>query len=437
MALNISFTCNEIVDENGNAIDCSYQAFHTRTSTWNNIRESEYNQYSFNAGDGDFLTQTGELKQGDIVIINFWQSGNDRTGLKDRFSSFVLVHDGSTSTYVIDVQLKPKTTPNCGFSLTTYDGRINSEVHTINTANDEHQWTYNGLTHYHNRIIYNELIFDSVGIKTTRFDYDEGQGLVDNTSNIYENIGDYTVQQKVTNYYGTSKICQRNLRIRYNIPAGGIVLTYISPIHTTEDATVTATITDTDSRITNVAHKLVLRNRDTNSLLSTTIKDENTILDYEYQHTVALLQKHFFTQEISWNDGFENQTLNYYKEMVITNWFPDVAISKVDKSPLNKAFVQTSSDLDGDVVNWNWKIYFIPPFSEGEYVEVHSYNADNGNNWDVEFTVSGEYKTRITVTDDYGDSTFAELEYSISSNECKEVDTNIVENIKFIFPKQM
>ena len=112
MALNVTFTCTSIKDENGSKIDCYFQAYHPRTNKWNTIKQSAYSQYSFNAGDGDFLTQTGELKTGDHVLIAFWVGQQTRSGLQNRFAIIDVVHNGQ-STYVIDVQLRPKLSPVC------------------------------------------------------------------------------------------------------------------------------------------------------------------------------------------------------------------------------------------------------------------------------------------------------------------------------------
>ena len=130
MAINIAFTCDTIVDENAADINCYYQAYHARSGTWNNVRFSEYNQYSFNLGDGDFLTQDGDARDGDLIVLVFWVSDSDsRSGLKDRFCIFNYVLDG-TSTIILNPELRPKTTPSCGFGFSDNTPSINIEFHT-------------------------------------------------------------------------------------------------------------------------------------------------------------------------------------------------------------------------------------------------------------------------------------------------------------------
>lgn len=436
MALNKTFTCNVIKDENENDINCYYQGYHVRTGTWNDVRFSDYNQYSCNLGDGDWLTQTGEVFTGDTVILVFWNSNEgNRSGLKDRLCtiSLTLTED---STYVNDVQLRPKTAPQCGFTFNDNTPTINNEISAIPSTNDNFTYTYNGILHYHYRELSNELIFDSIGNINLKYDWDEGNSWEDFTSYTYTTIGDYNVSQRATNSYSLSKICTQALRIKYNPPIPGLYFDYISPIHTTEDVTINSQIQDDDNRITSIKHKLIVRDRDNNDLLQDIEIDENSDKTYSYLRTIQLLQKHDFGHIIYWNDGFQAQTINYTKNLPIENWCPEVTVIKEDTTAMDKIFKQTSSDLDGSIVAWDWKIFFIPPFSSGEYVEVHSYNAINANDWSVGFTVGGSYKVQIEVQDDYGCKTLDFTEFEIAA-DCPDTTKECISQMKFIFPQQM
>ena len=436
MALNKTFTCNVIKDENDNDINCYYQGYHVRTGTWNDVKLSDYNQYSCNLGDGDWLTQTGEVFSGDKVILVFWNSDEDtRSGLKDRLCaiSITLTED---STYVNDIQLRPKTAPQCGFTFSDNTPTINNEISVIPSINDNFTYTYNGILHYQYREIFNELIFDSIGNITLKYDWDEGDSWVPDTSHTYTVINDYDISQRATNSYSLSKICTQSIRVKYNPPTPCLYFDYTDPIHTTEDVTVNAQIHDDDSRITSIKHKLITRDRDNNDLLQDIEIDENTDKTYSYIRTIQILQRHLFTQLIYWNDGFSSQTITYNKELHITNWCPEVAIIKEDSTAFDKIFKQTSSDLDGDIVSWDWKIYFIPPFSSGEYVEVHSYNATDANDWEVIFSVGGNYKVQIEVQDDYGCKVSDFTEFEITA-DCPETASECISEMKFIFPKQI
>lgn len=433
MALNKTFTCNTIIDENNNDINCYYQGYHVRTGTWNEVKMSEFNQYSCNLGDGDWLTQTGEVFSGDDVILVFWVSENDdRSGLKDRMCAIKLKLTNE-STYINDVQLKPKSIPQCGYDFTPDNPTINNLFVVNSFATDNFIYLYNNLEHFHYRELFNTIIFDSIDVLTLRYDFDEGDGWEDNNTHSYLSIGDYSVSQRVTNAYNLSKICSSGNRVRYNKPIPGLEFEYVDPIHTTENVTINAEITDVDARIVNIKHKIITRNRTTDDIIENYIVDENTQLDYIYDKTIEILQTHHFAQEITWNDGFDDLSFTYKKNLPITNWCPEVSIIKADISDLTKVFKQNSTDLDGFITNWKWKIFFIPPFSDGSYSEVYSYHPNNGNDWEVGFTVGGNYKVQIEVTDDYGCSISDETTFIINA-ECELKD---ISNIKFIFPKQL
>jgi len=436
LAINKTFTCNNIKDENNNNIDCYYQGYHVRTGTWNNVRLSNYSQYSCNLGDGDWLTQTGEVFSGDVIILVFWVSAdNTRSGLKDRFCSVSITLTGQ-STYINDVQLRPKTIPQCGFTFSNNNPTINNPITVIPSVNDNFTYTYNGLLHYHYRTISNELIFDSIGNITLQYDWNTGNLWESIDSYTYTTIGDYNVSQNAVNSYSLSKVCTQAIRVKYNAPIPGLNFVYTNPIHTTEDVTVNAQIQDTDNRITSIKHKLIVRDRNNNDLLQDIQVNENANKTYSYLRTIQLLQKHYFTQLIYWNDGFSSQTINYNKELPITNWCPQVSIIKEDVTAFDKIFKQNSSDLDGKIVSWDWKIYFIPPFSTGNYVEVHSYNATDANDWEVIFSIGGNYKVQIEVQDDYGCKVSDFTEFVIKAY-CPETASEYISEMKFIFPKQM
>jgi len=433
LALNKTFTCNTIFDEDDNAIECYYQGYHVRTGTWNDVKYTEEQQYNCNLGDGDWLTQDGEVLNGDLVILNFWVSDEDtRSGLKDRMCS-IIIEITSDNTYVNDVKLKPKTAPVCGFSFDNNEPTINNELNVYSFASDNYSYTFNEITHYHYRILENELIFDSIDKLTIKYDFDEGDGWVTDAFHTYSTVDEYTVSQRATNLYDISKICSQQLKVRYNIPIPGLSFDYINPIHTTESTLVIADITDIDSRITNIKHKIVIRDRYSNDIIEDTTIEENAILDYEYDYEIQVLQKHYFTQLIYWNDGFDDLSFTYNEELIITNWCPEVTIIKSDITDTTKIFVQNSSDRDGEVVKWLWEIYFVSPFSNGEYNKVYEYVSNNPNDWEVGFTVAGEYKVRIIVTDDYGCEQFDETKFNINT-KCSFTD---ISNIKFIFPKQL
>jgi len=435
MALNKTFTCNTIVDENLNDINCWYQGFHVRTKKWNTPRYSEYNQYSCNLGDGDWLTQTGEVFTGDEIILVFWVSAEgERSGIKTRMSS-VIVTLTNDSTYITNPQLKPKTIPFCGFSFNDNTPTINNELIAYDFSSDDTEYIYNNVVQYHYKLLRSELIFDSVAIDEIKYDWDEGQGFELINKHTYINIGDYFISQRTTNKYGLSRICSQSIRVKYNAPIPGLRFSYKTPIHTTEDAIIDAVITDEDGRITNINHKIIVREYN-DEIISDTIINSNNILNYNYSYTIEVLKKHFFSQLIYWNDGYDDLIINYYKELLITNWCPEVAIIKEDVSPMDKTFIQTSTDKDGTINKYTWIIYFTPPFSTGDYVEVYRENKIDGSPLQIGFTVGGNYKVELIVIDDFNCGVSDSTEFIISA-ACPEYISRTPSKIKFIFPKQL
>jgi len=302
MALNVTFTCNTIYDETSNKIDCNYQAYHHRSGTWNTVKQSQFNQYSFNAGDGDFLTQTGELLVGDEITITFWQDSTnvDRTGLKTRFCSFNLIHDGS-NTYIIDPQLKPKIAPTCGFSLTS-NSTINTTVSAISGAYDSYSWVFSSVTFYHEYSYNSIVLFDSVGIKTTQYDFQNGY----NSTNTYAYsvINDYTVYQKVTNYYGLSSICNTSIHITYNPPS--MTFSHVPNSSTTpilgDTVDITGTVQDIDNTVSTTANYI------------DTVLTYTSITDiYTFSSVLSINHTYAIYSDITWYDGFLTQH-------VITNY---------------------------------------------------------------------------------------------------------------------
>jgi len=450
LALNITFTCNEVVDENENAINCKYQVYYPEHNLWNDVRDTELYQYNCNAGDGDALTQTGSFLSGQHAVIVFWQgdgaggaTGLDRFGLKDRMAFYVITYDGVTSTYVIDVQLKPKTAPDCSWYLST-SGTINREKTAYSYANDDYNWSYNETTLYHNRSYSSEIIFDSVGNLVIEFDFDDGDGYEATNVHTYTVVADYNPSHKATNQYSLSSECFRTIRMKYNTPIGCLNFTpdgVNEEVQTGDDVTTTACITDEDSRITGIDYHWIIKDRNNNgTIIRDTTVDNNTDLSYSYTSTILELQDTFGYEYISWNDGWEDFTITTSKEIAIKNINPIVDISKVDLSSKEKRFVQVSSDEDGSVVSWSWKIYLLMPFSS-EWVEVYSLTND-GSSIDITFNEAGKYKTEITVQDDYGkystrNSTVAgissaEIEFDVTAaGECTGTSTD---EVFFIFP---
>ena len=450
IALNITFTCNEVVDENGDAINCKYQVYYPEHDKWNDIRDTELYQYNCNAGDDDSLSQTGSFLKDQHAVICLWVGGDDRTGLKDRMAYHVIKHDGETTTYVIDVELRPKTAPECNWYLNT-TATINREKTAYSYADDNYSWTFDGTVHYHHRVYGSEVIFDSIDTNSSldiTFDFDDGDGFETTNKHTYTSIGDYTAKHKAVNQYNLESICERNIRLKYNSPIGCLTFSpdgYGSGDELSKGDTVdvTACITDEDSRITDIEHHWIIKDRDSGDVIRDTKVDNNTTLDYNYNVELLELQDAYGYQYISWNDGFDDRSITKRRELQVKNILPEVSISKVDLSSKEKRFEQVSSDADGSVISWDWKIYLHMPFS-GEWIEVYQTTTEDGDPIEITFNEAGSYKTRITVQDEFGKysttnssaygETFAEIEFDISASGTCTSAIGGEDEIFFIFP---
>lgn len=446
MSLNVTFTCNEVTNEDGDAIDCKYQVYYPDYDVWNDIRDTELYQYNCNAGDDDSLSQTGTFLEGDKAIICLWQGGDDRTGLKDRFAYYVLEHDGSTSNYVIDVELKPKTAPSCSWYLST-SATINREKTAYSYAKDDWYWTFDGTKHYHYNKYGTEVIFDSVGSLTITYDFDDGDGFEETNKHSYGTIGDYTAKHKAVNQYSLESVCERDIRLKYNSPVG--CLTF-SPdgygagdeVQKGDSVDVTACITDEDSRITDVEYHWIINDRDSGDVIRDTTVDNNTTLDYTYTTELKELQEARGHQYISWNDGFDDLEVKKAREIQVKNINPEVQISKIDLSAKEKRFEQVSTDEDGTVTSWDWRIYLHMPFS-GDWVEVLQTTTDDGEPIEIMFNEAGSYKTRITVQDDFkkysttnsvsAGSALAEIEFKIQAESSCSDSNGFNDDVFFVF----
>ena len=491
MALNITFTCNKVVDENDNTIDCYYQAYYPEHGVWTDIKQTEDGQYNFNAGDSDGLTQDGELKNGQHVVICFWQdkSGHetgDRTGLKDRFSYIVITHDGSTSVYVNDVQLLPKQPPAISGSLVS-EARRNARVRFYNYTEDSHAWYYNDILHRHTRTYGSELLFDSIMKRTSiaydsdtskyifldadvsddykeylnmdidwKDDNDDTNGYENNASHVFTEIGDYKPVVRAVNKYGLESTKEFSIRIKYNPPV--LACTFdpdgtSTPVRVGDTVTVKANITDVDETIVDLTYRWIVKDRDDGSVISSEDVEvehsgshaakcgdddngeESLDLKYEYSKEIEVSQKHYAEQDTTWCDGYDKNQLVKDFELPITNWLPVTSFDLIMLSNKSIRVVPHCTDKDGKIVKYRWRLYLLLPFSS-EWSEVWSYDTDKDDSIDITFDASGHYKMVLTSTDDYGDSTSAEKEFDITIATGGVCDTSkvISNEVFFLFP---
>jgi len=456
MSLNITFTCNanSIVDESDNLIDCNYKAFYVRQGIWNDTRTTAEQQYNFNAGDSDSLGQTGELKVGDAVIICLWQDTLDNggtslttNGLKTRFCTFSIVHDGS-SIYNIVPQLKAKLAPKCDWSF-SLSQIINENYTATPLSDDEDSWVYQGNTFYHRRNYYSTLVFDSVGVITDEYDY-LNDGVFATTNNYtYDTIADTVAVHRATNAYDLSSTCSKTIRTFYHAPTPDILFspdTVLSTVKKGQDLTITyeAFNHDIDSRVVTLDSHLNYIALDS-SIISTDTSVTGATSNITSVKNIDILSRINAVLAVHWNDGWNDQVIYRTEQVSVTNTLPTTKLYKTDLTTRNKRFSHVSQDLDGEIVSAKYDVYLLMPFGAGWSLVQSTTNSGASLNDPVEVTFSnnGRYKTVLTVLDNCNTlvpqpvgEVVDELQFDISVTTCtpESYEAAKIEEIFFIFP---
>lgn len=457
MALNITFTCNanNIVDENETPIDCNYRAYYVRQDKWNDTRTSDQQQFNFNAGDEDSLSQTGELKANDVVIICLWQDTLDdgntsltTSGLKTRFTTFAIVHDGLKTQYIIDPQLKPKMDPTCDWSI-DQSQIINEQYTATPLSDDEDSWIYKEHSFYHRRLYYTKLVFDSVGNITDTYDFNNDGTFVSNNQYTYTTIADQTAHHKALNSYNLESTCTKTIRTFYHVPTPDIVFT---PNMTTNAVFFDDTLIvdfegynhDIDSRITSLDSELRYIANDNTVITTDSIVTGNT-QNIQTTKTIDMLSRIIAYMTVNWNDGWSDLSFDYSEIRTVENTLPTTSLSMTNLTARNKRFTHLSSDIDGDIVRAEYNLYLLMPFEAGWTLVQSTINQgiQLDDPVEVTFAQNGKYKMVLDVRDDadtripapYGEATDS-IEFEITITTCtpESYEAAKIEEIFFIFP---
>ncbi len=329
-----------IYDENENPVQGYHQAFHYNTGKWSDIRLSGADgYYSRDHEDTDWDGNGVPLPTSDIIILVFWQTGTDKTGLKDRMSIFKIISDGS-NVYNYNVQIIPKTVPTCNWSVST-EGTINKVVSSTQSSSDVYQWVWDNKTFLHDDNYYGQTIFNSVSNLLHLYDW--GEGYVNDNSKTYSIIGDYDLSHKATNSYNLFSECPKNIRIRYNEPT--LSFNISSPNILFDVATIDTTIVDVDSQISNIEY-----------YIDGVLIDSNTILDYSFTRNIDTYKDYVVLVKVYWWDGFNNVVKNFSSNIIVDNTAPvtDISINNVNST---YTFVSNAFDLESGLEIVQFKIY--------------------------------------------------------------------------------
>jgi hypothetical protein len=408
-----TFTGN-VFDETLTNRNCFFQAYHVQQNAWSNVRLSEYNQYSIDLADSDWLTNSnGASNNGENVLICFWIDDENeptnpltssRSGLKPRLSILRVDLNGS-NVYNINTQIIPKTAPTCTWSIPA-TATINNIVNSTHNSTDVYNWQFNGTTFYHDDVYFGEPMFDSIGISLHEYDWENG--FITNDFYTYPAIGDYSPIHRTTNQYSLSSECVEQIRLKYNQPYATFSYSNNTPIYN-DIVTITHNVVDPDSRITNIIYKI-------NGVEIT----QNTLLNHSYDHLLNELSDYNVSIDIYWNDGWEDQMVTYSDVLSLSNVNPTIDLG-INIDVNTRTFVSNAFDFEDRMDFVEFNIYVAPEYIFEETPTAVTWSLLSTNvvdeadyNASVTFYKGGQFKvTAIAYDQDGGSSELDEVEFSV------------------------
>ena len=391
--INVTIIGN-IYDESNTLINCYYDVYYIRQNVLVTGLTSELNQYNFNIGSSNHLTQNGDLKDNDVILIRFNTKQNilDYSG---KFCSIAIIYN-SESIINSNVQLKNISIPACKFDITR--GNLN-EVVTINVDTSlDNSWIYDNNIMYQRNFLYGYEIFPNLLTSSTDVSYNFDGFWISSNSFIYTTFGDKTIMYKILLPDNNELDCSKTIRIYKNEP----VITYTIPnvLIMNSDIDISIGIIDIDSTIVNVKHFF-------NNILIT----ENTNLSNTYNITLDN-QISYYRTELTWNNGFEDILLIEQGQIEIQNQKPTVSpvVEYINNTKNNLKIVPHAIDPENSLDFVRYKIYIrketiFEITNEVDYTWVYLDTLES-NILDlsvfVDFYKSGNFKIEVQAFDKGG-----------------------------------
>ena len=342
MSLNISFA-GFVYDKDsilGNA-NIYYQAYFysngtaSSSSKWNSTKIIEPTGYfSFNLGDGDFLSQTGSALPGSKVVLVFWKGSSDRTSgcsLLTEWGATEVNIDGS-DTYVLNTQTMDNINPNLIWSTTIpVHPYVDTNYQVINSSNDEHQWTFNTVTMYHWYLRYGQVINGPNFIDHTNIYWGDGSqslNLGNSSGGIHSwnSSGIYDIDIEVFDGCGAVSSGTVNFRTYWHPPVPNITMSPSIPLPN-EAVSFIYSGTDIDNRIISI--DWIIEDDGAYGTTNTTVTENR---DNPVNHTAGIgtdwynqppisgaftnSGDHNVSISITWNDGFTDQIMYFDKNFI-------------------------------------------------------------------------------------------------------------------------
>lgn len=413
--INATFTGN-VYDENFNLIDCYYDVYYLRQNILITGLRTELNQYNFNAGDTYHLTQNGDLKENDIILIRF-NTNSNTLDYTEKFSSTSLTYINESIT-VKDVQLRPIQFPQCYFNIT--EGTINNPVLLEVNKSLDNSWLFNGSTMYQREYSYSYNIFPGLEILDSEILYDFDGFWITNNTFSYDEFGFKTILYQIQMKNGEFLTCSKEVKITKNTPT----INHISPQNLVigSEITIETIVTDFDGTILNIKH-----------YFDYNLEEENTNLLYSYNKTLTENKTYMYKTEILWNNGFEDLVLEKISYLEIQNQKPEVnpEIEYINNTKNNIKIIPNAIDPENDLNFVRYKIYIrketiFELTNETEYTWVYLDTLES-NILDlgvfIDFYKSGNFKIDVQAFDNGGlgsdiKELFIDIECSTTKDTC-------------------
>lgn len=413
--INVTLTGN-VYDENENLIDCYYDVYYKRQNILVTGLRTELNQYNFNIGSVEHLTQNGDLKENDVILIRF-NTLKDTEDLSDKFSSISVIYN-NINTIVKDVQLKNINPISCNFNLET--GNVNETIHINVDRSLDYSWTFRGNIMYQRKYLYSYEIFPDLIINNNNILYDFVGFWTPDNSHVYDIHGLKTIMYKI-NLHNINLECSKIIRILKNEP----IIEYDIPnnIKLNDSININVKVIDSDDSVINIKHYF------NNELLNT---DMNPGM-FDYTYTQMIGKTNTYRTEVIWNDGFEDRVLVKEGTISTQNQAPTVnpIIEYINNTKNNIKIIPNSEDPENEIDYTSYKVYIrketiFEKTNEIDYTWIFLDILESNildNSIFIDFYKSGNFKIEVQTFDKGGlgseiKELFIDIECQTSKDQC-------------------
>ena len=389
--INVTITGN--VYEEDTLTNCYYDVYYVRHNILVANLQTELNQFNFNIGDSLHLTQNGDLKENDIILIRFNKS-NNIFNYRDKFCSTAIIYNNE-SLIIRNIQLKNLSLPNCNFNLE--NELINKEIYLNVNRSLDNSWIFEGNTMYQREFLYSYNIFPNLKIQNAQIQYNFNGTWVSTNNFIFDSIGNKSILYKIDFGFDILE-CQKNINIVYNQP----IVNYNIPndLKINEEIPININISDIDNTIKNIKH-----------YLNNVLIYEGTDLNYNYNITLEGINYNY-TTEVYWNDGSEDKILIETGNFKVQNQKPETnpEIEYINSSKNNIKILPNATDPEDDLSFVRYKIYIrketiFEKTNEIDYTWVYLDTLES-NILDmsayIDFYKSGNFKIEVQAFDNGG-----------------------------------